>query len=484
MGRQQKRIVSMICVIAIFLIMALPVCANSLPDIWYGEQGNMTILMEKDCPIEVESELLTFDIQEFLKEEYEKPEDFLAYDGRVTAEYTFYNPTDSKITARLAFPFGRYPSAAEDPVTYEYTDDTEKYDITVNGEAIEKKLRYTYLGWNDFDAVSDKLKLRKHYIEDEFYKADMPVTKYTYDIMKNDVAWEELDVKCNVKIDSHLSKLYADKGQGVWHNEDGSYDIATYNVVYDDQSEKKTVNIYVIGEDVKDEVTWKFYDTTMEEYWDNEEEACVEGRAILIQKEQIALESLIFEEYNKSMNISKTDWYNAFVNFLKDTEWEDGIVGWNEMGSESNFNELLMRWYEYEITLAPEEKIVNTVTAPIYPTIDKEYNPACYEYMYLLSPAKLWNNFGSLRIVINTPYHMVGDSKMVFEKTETGYVLEREGLPEEELVFSLSESENPKLPFRLFSDINDIIFTAMRVGVALSVVIPVILLRRRRRKKR
>ena len=46
------------------ILFTMPVHANSLPDIWYGEKANMTVLMDLNCPIEVESELLTFDIQE------------------------------------------------------------------------------------------------------------------------------------------------------------------------------------------------------------------------------------------------------------------------------------------------------------------------------------------------------------------------------------------------------------------------------------
>lgn len=146
-------VISVLIALCMFSEMILQVSANSLPDIWYGETGNMPVLMEQDCPIEVENEVLTFDIQEFLQEEYETGEEFLAYDGKVTAEYTFYNPTDAKITATLAFPFGAYPSVAEDPETYEYTDDTDKFGITVNGEKIEKGMRYTFSTYYDFDPL-------------------------------------------------------------------------------------------------------------------------------------------------------------------------------------------------------------------------------------------------------------------------------------------------------------------------------------------
>lgn len=458
----------------IFILFTMPVHANSLPDIWEGEKGNMTVLMNKDCPIEVESELLTFDVQEFLEEEYREPEDFLAYTGKVTAEYTFYNPTDSKITARLAFPFGRYPSAAADPETWEYTDDTEKYDITVNGEKIKKNLRYTHTRLWDFEAEVEKEKLRDQYVEDTFYKADTPVTKYTYDIMKNDVSWDDLDVKANLKFDSQKTKLYADKEQTTWLNEDGSYDMSACIIPYGYSSAKKTVSIYLIGEPIKDEITWKFYDTTQEVYWDNEEEARVDGEVVFVEKETFTLEELIFSEYDEAGTISKTDWYNSYVDFLEEQEGDAGITGWTDYDGSDYFNEMLMRWYEYEIVIEPNEKIVNTVTAPIYPTIDKEYEPACYEYMYLLSPAKLWNDFGSLKVVINTPYHLVGDNKKLFEKTETGYVMEREGLPDEELEFTLSESAHPRLPFSMGIEI---------ILLGIVVLIAVVAVRQRKKKK-
>jgi len=465
---------SILWILIVGIFFSMPVHANSLPDIWEGEKGNMTVLMNQDCPIEVESELLTFDVQEFLEEEYREPEEFLAYTGKVTAEYTFCNPTDSKITARLAFPFGNYPLAAEDPETWEYTDDTEKYDITVNGEKIKKNLRYTYTSLWNFEAEVEKEKLRDQYVEDSFYKMDTPVTKYTYDIMRNDVAWGELDVKANLKFDPQRTKLYEEKEQMAWLNEDGSYGMFTYSLPEEYSYGKKTVSIYLIGEPIEDEIAWKFYDTSQEVYWDDEEKACVDGEAVFVEKEIFTLEELIFAEYDEAGTVSKTDWYNSYVDFLKDKEGDEGITGWTDYDGSDYFNEMLMRWYEYEIVVEPNEKIVNTVTAPIYPTVDKEYKPTCYEYMYLLSPAKLWSDFGSLKVVINTPYHLVGDSKKQFEKTETGYVMEREGLPDEELEFTLSESAHPRLPFSMGLEI-----AILGIGVLIIVVV----LKRRKKKK-
>ena len=102
-----------------------------------------------------------------------------------------------------------------------------------------------------------------------------------------------------------------------------------------------------------------------------------------------------------------------------------------------------MRWYEYEITLDPGERIVNAVTAPIYPAIDENWEPALHEYTYLLSPAKKWAEFGTLDIVINTPYHITDSALGEFTETQNGYQQSFTGLPDGELSFTLCSADNP-----------------------------------------
>ncbi len=106
-------------------------------------------------------------------------------------------------------------------------------------------------------------------------------------------------------------------------------------------------------------------------------------------------------------------------------------------------------WYEYEITVAPGQRVVNTVTSPIYPTVHILYEPYIYEYSYHPVPGYAWNSFGTLDVEINTPYHMLSDSGFTtMEKTETGY---KASIPQDAdgissqvyLNFVLSTVENP-----------------------------------------
>ena len=65
----------------------------------------------------------------------------------------------------------------------------------------------------------------------------------------------------------------------------------------------------------------------------------------------------------------------------------------------------------------------------MYPEISAWNRPITYEYTYLLSPASNWASFGTLDIVINTPYEMVSSNLGEFTKTDSGYRLVRDGLP-------------------------------------------------------
>ena len=150
----------------------------------------------------------------------------------------------------------------------------------------------------------------------------------------------------------------------------------------------------------------------------------------------------------------------------------------------------LMRWYEYEITIAPKESIVNTVTAPIYPAIDMNYDPNIFSYTYLLSPASTWASFGELEVIINTPFFITENSLDGFTKTEAGYTLKRNGLPSGELEFTLCTSENPTKPIKPITDyipIEIIISFFVIGGVILLVsggIVALVIVRKKKKAKK
>ena len=91
--------------IALCVLMVLPAFANSAESYWEGVSASGVLVTDGECPLVVEHETLTFDIAAF-PSPYSNNE---GYGASVSAEYTFYNPSDMTVTANLLFPFGIDP---------------------------------------------------------------------------------------------------------------------------------------------------------------------------------------------------------------------------------------------------------------------------------------------------------------------------------------------------------------------------------------
>lgn len=422
-------------VLLLLQLTALPGLANSAQMYWEGTTATGAIITNEDCPIVVEHENLTFDVAAFPEQYYYNDVNaFLAYEGKVTAEYTFYNPSAYTVDAVLVFPFGTVPDYGiiRDSETDEliWTSDTDKYDITIDGTPIEKQLRHTFSHYGaQFSLEEDLPRLHDSFMEDDFYRPDLPVTQYSF-AAKN-VDTETYDAATAAFLfsgDRNKTRLFMENQSGGSNTGEGQQ-LSTWI-----QEEPFVLN--VIGEPLSQPPEWKFYETG----------ACekeIEGTMELVDTKEITFRDLVLSEYPEDSAVLEHDWYNAIVESMKRYEW-DGVIS----GAEVRFDisDQLMRWYEYTITVEPGEKIVNQVTAPVYPSIDNSYevtdstyDPAKYTYTYLLSPAQTWKEFGSLDIVINTPFTLTESTPGGFEETDTGYTASFSSLPKEELTFTLQE---------------------------------------------
>ena len=144
----------------------------------------------------------------------------------------------------------------------------------------------------------------------------------------------------------------------------------------------------------------------------------------------------------------------------------------------------IMPWYEYEITLEPNETVVNTVSIPLFPGQNSEYEPEVYDFTYLLSPAKTWSKFGTLDVVINTSYYII-DSSEKFQKTENGYEAHFDRLPDNELKFKICESETPDRDWMyVLRPVLMILYIIFNVSIVVFVIHLMIKVIRRIKKRR
>lgn len=439
------------------LLLASTVSANSAQTSWSGVTATGTIITDKNCPIVVESELLTFDINEFPQESYNSEYSFLAYSGSVTAEYTFYNPADYTVTATLAFPFGELPEY----VYFTSEDLIDRYGVSVNGSPIQATVRHTMTHmYSGFDVEKELPKLAEEYIDNYFCSPDVPVYRQTYTV--SGIA-EQLGSATAAFVWSGGPKLIS--GMGGWSVPNG-YRQRTHARNGDE------ITLWFIGS-CPESVPWKLY----------EEAACetpADGAVQLTETEQMTFEQFALQSYDPDSGISQTDWYNSVVTYL--TLHQSIYDTIEDVDGNLDVTHSLLRWYQYEITLQPGERITNTVTAPIYPSINTSYNPDIYSYTYLLSPARTWSDFGTLDIVVNTPFYITESSIEGFEKTDTGYTLSLNGLPEGDLTFTMSESKNPAYAIHpLAIIVCGVIFLPLLI--ALGVVIAALVRDKRRRNR-
>lgn len=271
------------------------------------------------------------------------------------------------------------------------------------------------------------------FAKDDFYSPDLSVTKYTYVVRSVDEenyksAWAELSIAAF----DGKRKYWLESGNSSESLEDGSCKLGLW------AGNGRKVILYIIGEPVTELPKWKFYENATDEAKE------ISGTMLLKSNAKLSFKRLALAGYDEKSNVSETDWYNAVLySFTKHNKENDGGIHRDKYESRDILRSL-MRWYEYEIELNPHERITNTIEAPMYPDIDKGYEPGVYDYTYLLSPASSWAKFGKLNIDINTPFYMFKDGGKGFTKTETGYNFKSDRLPKGELEFLLSESEKPK----------------------------------------
>lgn len=408
---------------------AVPVFANSGMTWWEGTDTAGVLTDDEDCPLEVLHEDLDFNAADLPKTAYQSQEEFLSYNSTLNAEYTFYNPSDLHVRAVLSFPLGKLPQYAYSAFD-EYEEDPDpakirdSYSVLINGDKTDVQLRGTYISYEEFDAEKDIARLHDSYQDDPFYRHDMPVQHYIFEIRGIDEKETSAAVKCRFEEDASKTRLIFNPFNGGTFTDEYS-DVQVW-------AECGSLEMFVIGEDLEDIPEW-----TVVRGGDNDTE--IPGEVKLISRDIMTLEEYVLSGTAVTAGIPDTDKYNAWVemtnsfNGLKLVQEQDYLV-----------NNSLLYWYQYEIELDPGESLINTVTAPLYLSIDQSRQDPVYSYTYYLSPASCWRKFGSLDINIHTDLKMTAQHPEGFEKTEDGYSLKLSSLPEGELEFSLCSVEDPK----------------------------------------
>lgn len=391
--------------------------------------------LPEECGIVIENQTITYDIPEFPA--YDNTEVIKGYKGSVRTDYTLYNPTDSEISLKVAFPLSILPKYQSEALE---ADNPAKSSILINGEEIEAELRhctdYNYYNMTPDDFAS---KVTDEYLSNDFCSPDMTVTKYLFKQsgVERAGAYVGFDVG---RSEFSGSCIYFGEYANAWDQTDGDRRFNTLarenGFIYE---------LYVFGNDLMHLPEWKFYkDLSLE---DDEE---IEGKMEFVSKETTTLREFVSGYYDESLGISEVDWFNMAATEFS-VAIENGQPYTSLSGLRTGFSDYLIRGFICEISIKPNERVITTFNAPVYPSVETLYDPPKFIYNYLLSKNSAGLHTGQININVNTPYYMlVGEG---FEKTENGYkktmnaievVSDKISVEQESFLFTLCEVENPE----------------------------------------
>ena len=344
-----------LCLAAAAACLSVAVCAgpvtvsaNSAQTHWQGVDVSGAVVQGGDCPVEVGHETLTFNLGEFPSNYYERAEDFLAYGGSVSAEYTFYNPADYAVSVALAFPFGLLPSYG-----YMYSEEEEllysqlpsRFGVTVNGEAVSCAVRHTYHPeYSQFSVESDIPRLRDGLDGDGLFLPGTEVKLYTFEAYGvDDKTYPSACAAFDISPEGPCGVVCGDVRGASF--EDGKYRISMFADSGD------TFEVYMIGAHARPQLTF---------YRDG---GCgngteIEGSARLLSETSLSFEEFALAQWSEDSGISRTDYYNAYADKLASSLVNDEVAVCSERALRPGE---LMRWYEYELDFAPGETLVNRV---------------------------------------------------------------------------------------------------------------------------
>ena len=452
---------------------------------WEGDKVRGIALVDENCPVVLERETITFDLPEFPYLGRDSAEKYLAYLGRVTTEYHFYNPTDEALTVKLAFPLGVNPAYAaiegEDAVS-----DLHKYSITLNGKTVTPELRHSthewYKTWTRLDVTYSSI--MDEFAIYHFYYPEAPVTVSTYTVGGIDVeaypdAFAVLDIPQPA---IGIGSLFIPGEYKYMTNEECLKGLDAENGM--------TITVYDIGVETDELPEWKIYSTKFKD-----EAELIAGAVTLTEKKTITFYDLAMTEWSAESGIKEVDWYNAFAREFTSLNGQMTL----------DISDMLKPWYSYEITLAPGEHAVNTVAAPISPTANTKYSPAIYTYEYYCEGMATAEGFAGIEVVVNTPYCLIREDLGGMFMYETGWVQARDyestdvgyryliENTDEQVIFTLSESDDPErnselgefLIFLLFAIfVHYIVYPIAIIALIIVAVIAIVKAVRKRRAKK
>ncbi|MEI6602367.1 MAG: hypothetical protein WCL54_02655 [Clostridia bacterium] len=462
-----KHILRCLIIFILLLIFSISTYANSGPVYWKGYPLTDVMLIQKDSPIKVLNEDLTFDFSNKL------------YDGwslssLVTASYKMVNPTNQAQTVQMAFPYiGTVDSLTSNDVMITAEHKKIPYEVYF-GDPVDDSGTFTKEENNinyDFNNILGSIKTKQYQAGN--FDANEKGKLYTIDVTPLSDSSFEFVVDFN--IDSEKTKIIADDNFNGYERDENKIILSSHC------NEPETLKIFVIGEDIKYNVNG---------YTIGESKEKTDSYSYHITTKEVEMKQFILNSvYAQSRRLEKNSFdksqiYNLYAKYL-DNELTNNF-GFSSIESilYSEENErFIVLLYTVKFTKNSSRNVsVNYVTSG---TMDKTKTiKPLHKFRYILNPAKNWNDFKNLNIKIIAPKRApyIVESSVAFHKNDNVYTAKLKKLPEEDLSFTLYEDEKIALLDQLNYTVYSMPYLLGIIPLILIIIIAYIINKRKKKK--
>lgn len=424
-----KRAVSCLLTLSALLPALLqPASANSAPTRWDGSPGSEVLAVEENCPISVTHEDLSFRITENIH---------YSLHARVEAIYQMENPTAEAQPVQMAF-------SLEESI---HDFDPDAVSVTADGKQIPFQLVW--------DGVSPD------YVPETF-DPNQTGTLYTFTLAEPP---EDADNDLTLLSPTGFLWVTYDGIRSYSGEVDGTSTLGT--------STGATVWVYALDGNLDYTVTGEY----------------------TVETEELPFAQHFRAYLDKRYEGRYTDHLDALTAYKYhqlEKEW-------------ANLPVVMADWPEnYDYSDIPLQ-FLYTVAFPAHETVEVAvaYNTRSdgvregtadwqHTFTYLLSPAQHWASFGTLDLTVDAaesgyPY-VISSSLPLEEQTDGSYAAHSDGLPAEDLSFTLYSAPELSLSDRITSSLGITTYTLaffqfLAVPVLVIAAVVVLLVLRHRRKK-
>jgi len=414
------------------------VFANSGPVYWQGYPSSDIMAIDKNTPIEVKSENLTFDFSD-------NNNDSFSVTANVTAEYEMTNPTTENHSIQMAFPYiERLTNTNYDDIKITSDGKELPYDLYIGKSLNSYGSSFDENKENNFNFDEIVNSLSNDMYEAKSFTADEIGKLYYFEIKPT--THEGIDFTVDFIYDQEKTKIFV-KNFNSFNRNDGNVRIASG--CFDTQ----VAEIYVLGEDIDLNIKGYTIGSSKEEtnlftYEKIEKE--IDVKTYLLDNKKT-------HSYANFEHISDIQLYNLYSSALDKYFINNlGFCSEDDIFAENNIVRIITLVYTVEFLPDSDQKVsVSYITKG---TMDKRNtsNPQ-YLFNYILNPAENWNSFNNLNIKIITPKkapYIINSSIDLIKEEGNIYTAELEKLPEEDLSFTLYSKEKITLLDKIEGRIN------------------------------